>query len=495
MAAPEVSTHPGRVLACVCACTVLVVGFVASINLAVPMLAASALHPGSGQLLWIVDAYVIFFACLVIPAGALGDKLGRKGVLMAGLAVFAAGAMVCALAPSVAVMLIGRAITGVGAAAVLPNSVAVLIHATTPQRRPHAIAIWAAMSGAGGVVGNVGGGAVLQTGSWRWLFVAVTPIALLCAGWVGRDVPVSARSPRRLDVPGSVLLTIATLALLLGIIQGPEQGWSSPLVLGAFLISILLAAGWVVLELRLEQPLLDPRLFAIPQLRGACLGLAVGFFGLFGFFFVNASLLQYGRGFSVLEAGLGVLPLTIPMVAGARYVPHLTARIDERAVLAVAFALIGVALWGLAWAVTASYAAYAVWLVVLGCGATLALPILSSAIAHGLPAAQAGVAGGLQSTTRELGSALGVAVVGTLVTAGFSSRWGGPAGSSVAEALVAHPDQQAAVLAGYCAAAAVALRVVGVVALVAGALVITDLSRAERAVAERRTDPSKITTG
>ncbi|MDV9201071.1 MFS transporter, partial [Streptomyces sp. Wh19] len=174
---PEGAQRPaqrsGSVLACVSVCTALVVGFVAAINLAVPQLAASSLRPTSSNLLWIVDAYVVIFACLVIPAGAVGDKLGRKGVLMAGLGIFAFGAIVSAIAPNVAIMLIGRAITGLGAACVLPNCVGILLHATAPERRSHALAIWAAATGIGGVAGNVGGGAVLSAGSWRALFAAV----------------------------------------------------------------------------------------------------------------------------------------------------------------------------------------------------------------------------------------------------------------------------------------------------------------------------------
>jgi hypothetical protein len=140
-------THTAMVLACVSACTVLVVGFVASINLAVPLLAASGLHPSSAELLWIVDAYVVMFACLVIPAGAAGDRFGRKGLLLAGLAVFALGAALSAVSPDVAALLLGRVVTGVGAACVLPNSLALLIHATPPAKRAGSIAVWAACRG------------------------------------------------------------------------------------------------------------------------------------------------------------------------------------------------------------------------------------------------------------------------------------------------------------------------------------------------------------
>ena len=319
--------RPGMVLAVMCACTALVVGFVASINLAVPMLAAGSLHPSSSALLWIVDAYVVFFACLVIPGGAAGDRFGRKGVLLCGLLLFAIGATTAATAPDVPVMLLGRAVTGIGAACVLPNTLAILIHATPAPKRPGSIAVWAAMSGVGGVIGNVGGGALLTTGSWRWLFAAVVPIALGCIGWVARCAPHTSRHQRSLDPLATVLLTAAMLSLLVGVIQGPDDGWTSPTVVAGFAGAVALLAAWVVTELRTEHPLLDPRLFRIPVLRAACLGMVVSFFGMFALFFVNASFLQYGKGFSVLQTGLAIIPLTVPLLAGARYVPALSARV------------------------------------------------------------------------------------------------------------------------------------------------------------------------
>ncbi|WP_375485960.1 MFS transporter [uncultured Jatrophihabitans sp.] len=480
------------VLACICACTVLVVGFVAAINLAVPKLAASGLDPSSSQLLWIVDAYVVLFACLVIPAGALGDRYGRKGVLLAGLTVFAVGAVVSALAANVPVMLAGRAVTGIGAAGVLPNGLAVLVHATVPRRRPHAIAVWAAMSGVGGVIGNVGGGALLSIGSWRWLFAAVAPVAALCAVWVARTAPRSERHQRALDPVSALLLTLATLALLVGIIQGPEQGWGSVVVVAAFAVSAALFTTWVLGALRAPEPLLDPRLFRIPALRAACLGMLVVFFGMFGLFFLNASLLQYGRGFGVLQAGLGIVPLTVPLLVGARRVPALVARIGQPAVLAAAFVVTAAGLWGLATAIDDPYAVYALWLVVIGGGITLALPSLTIAISAALPREQAGVAGGLQATTRELGSALGVAVVGTLLTAQFvhhlSGRVGGRVPHTVAAALATDPGRHPAVIGSYTAAAGTALKIVSVIVLVAGAAVVVETVWAARRARRRHPD-------
>ena len=490
--AAAVPRHPGLVLGCVCVCTVLVIGFVASINLAVPQLSASGLHPTASQLLWIVDAYVVLFACLVIPAGALGDLVGRKGVLMAGLVLFALGALISASAPGVTVLLAGRVVTGVGAAAILPNALAVLVHATEPVRRPRAIAVWAAMSGIGGVVGNVGGGAVLTAGSWRWLFVVVAPVALACAAWVAVVVPATRRTGGRLDIPGTLLLTLATSALLLGIIQGPDSGWGSPTVVVGFAAAALLGGLWVWCELRTPEPLLDPRLLLLPGLRAACLGMLVVFFGMFGFFYLNASLMQYGRGFTVLQAGLGVIPMTAPLVLGARYVPAAAHRLGVRATLGTAFVVIALGLAGLADALHRSYPVYAAWLVVVGIGVTVALPTLTIAITEALPAERAGVSGGLQATTRELGSAIGVATIGTLLTARFTHELSTVSNArhghlpTVSAALAAAPGRHARVVDAYTASAATALHIVALTVLVAGALVLGEITWAHRAAATRR---------
>jgi MFS family permease len=490
----QAERHERAVLACVCACTVLVVGFVAAINLAVPRLAASALHPSSTELLWVVDSYVVLFACLVVPAGALGDRVGRKGVLLAGLAGLAVGAAVCAAAGDVAVLLVGRAVTGIGAACVLPNALAVLVHATEPARRPRAVATWAGMSGIGGLVGNVAGGAILTAGSWRWLFACVTPVALACTVWVAAATRPSSRQARSLDPLGAGLLTGATLAVLLGIVQSPADGWGSATVVGALAVGGVLLAAWVVVELRSAEPMLDPRLLARPGVRAACLGMLVVFFGMFALFFLNASALQYLRGFTVLQAGLGIVPMSVPLVLGTRFVPGLVARVGERVVLAGAFAAVGGGLLGLAGTVRAGYPAYAVFLVVVGVGVTLALPTLTAAITAALPRAQAGVAGGLQATTRELGSALGVAVIGTLATARFVHLLAGVAprvgGGTVAATLAGAPGRRAEVLHAYASGVGGALAVVGVVVLVAGALVL-----AESAVAARRAERARGLAG
>ncbi|OPH49998.1 MFS transporter [Paenibacillus ferrarius] len=472
------SRQSGLVLACVCACTILVVGLVAAINLAVPMLAVSGLHPSSSELLWIVDAYVVVFACLVIPGGAAGDNFGRKGVLIAGLITFAAGAAISAASANVIILLLGRAITGVGAALVLPNCVGVLVHATAPERRGRALAIWGAMTGMGGLVGNIAGAALLTAGSWRTLFGAIVPIALLCALWTVVSVKRSSPSPRSLDPVGTALLVAATITLLIGIIEGPELSWGSAIVIAAFAVSVLLGAAWVFVELRVRHPLLDPRLFLIPLLSTASLGMLVLFFGSFGLFYLNASLLQYGRGYSVLQAGLAIVPMTVPMLLGARFVPDLVRRIGIPLTLSAAFLAIGIGLFGLTFAAHQPYLVYAAWLVLIGTGFALALPCLTAELTAALPAEQAGVAGGLQSATRELGSALGVAIVGTVLTESFTRHLPAtlqhqdPIPRTVAEAVAAAPSQQAVIIGSFTTGAESALQVASAVTLIAGVLVV-----------------------
>ncbi|MBF6175161.1 MFS transporter [Nocardia blacklockiae] len=470
-----------------CACVVLVVGMVAAVNLAVPLLAASSLRPSASALVWIVDTYVIFFACLVIPGGAAGDRFGRKGVLLAGLALFAAGALLSATAPAMVLLLAGRALTGVGAAAVLPNTLAVLLHAVPAERRGATIATWASMTGIGGVAGNVGGGVVLTGGSWRWLFAAAVPLALLLAVLTARIAPVSPRNAHRLDPLGATLLVAASLALLIGIVEGPERGWGSPLVVTGFASAAVLFAVWTIVELRVEQPLLDPRLFRLAGLRSACLGMVAVFFGMFALFYVNASFLQYAKGFGVLRTGLGIVPLTVPIVLGARHVGRLSQRIGLDATAAAAFVCVGGGLLGLSTSGAATpYVAYAAWLVVTGIGVTLALPTLSGAIAGALPPAQAGAGAGLQATTREFGSALGVAVIGTVLTARFVAALpadirAGHDPHTAAQALAAAPARAPEVVAAFVTGADAGLRLIGLLVLILGGLVVLESMFARRA--------------
>uniref|UniRef100_UPI000AF9DCF1 MFS transporter n=1 Tax=Streptomyces albus TaxID=1888 RepID=UPI000AF9DCF1 len=186
---------PRLLTVAMCLCVTLVVGMVSAVNLAIPALSASGLRPSAAQVVWVVDGYVVVFACLLIPAGALADRAGRKGTLLAGMGVFTAGCLLCAPAPHVGVLIAGRAISGVGAAAVLPTTLALLVDGVPARRRPRAVAAWAAMTGLAAVLGNVGGGAAIQYGSWRSLFWYPVPLAVAALALAWAAAPVVPRHP------------------------------------------------------------------------------------------------------------------------------------------------------------------------------------------------------------------------------------------------------------------------------------------------------------
>jgi MFS family permease len=403
------------------ACVVVVVAMVAAINLALPELSSSELRPTSTQLLWIVDAYILVFGCLLIPAGALGDRIGRKGVLLTGLGVFAFGCLSSAAAPTVTVLLGARTITGIGAALVMPATLSLLLQVTEPHNKPKAIATWSAATGAAGALGNLGGGLVLQWLPWQGLFLIMGPIALVLAAAVALVAPRGDRHPASLDPIGAVLLTGGVFALLLAIIEGPAQGWSSALVLGSFVAAVLLVTAFVAHSLRTPNPMLDPRVFAIAKLRNGTLGVGAVFFGLFALFFVNAQYLQYAKGYSPLVTGLAILPLPLVVVAVSRRSVALAGRFGTNRVIASGMFLLAGGLAGFSFlTATTPYLQYVCVLLVIAGGMGLSVPSLSTGIVTSLPPARAGMGSGLNSAVREIGAALGIAIVGSILTSQFA---------------------------------------------------------------------------
>lgn len=454
------------------ACVVVVVAMVAAINLALPKLSASELHPSSAALLWIVDAYILVFGCMLIPAGALGDRVGRKGVLLSGLGVFAVGCAVSAVAPGVAVLLVGRVVMGFGAALVMPATLSLLLQVTAPERKPQAIAVWTGATGAAGALGNLGGGLILQWLPWQGLFLVVAPIALILAALVAYVAPPGQRHATALDLAGAAMLAGTVLAVLTAIIEGPTSGWTSPLVLGSLVAGLAVFTAFVARSLRVVDPLLDPRMFAIPRLRSGTLGVGVVFFGLFALFFVNAQYLQYAKGYSPLVTGVAILPLPIGMIAVSRRSTAVVRRWGARTIVAVGMALVAAGLTALSFATSSTpYLPYAVALLAISTGMGLSVPSLSTGIMTSLPPERAGMGSGLNSASREIGAALGIAVIGTVMSAALAR--GLPAGlgsaGSTSEALrLAEdlgPEIRAEAVDAFTDAMAVGYRVVAAVVL------------------------------
>ncbi|WP_432141857.1 MFS transporter [Streptomyces sp. bgisy084] len=413
------------VTAAMCACVLVAQSLVAAMNLAIPKIAASALHPAPAQLLWIVDTYVLVFAGLLIPAGALGDRVGRKGVLLTGLGVFAAGALLCAPATTLPVLLAGRALSGAGAALLVPATMSVLLHTAPPDRRAGAVAAWSTAVGIGGLAGNAGGALILQFLPWQGLFWAYVPLALAVLVWVATAAPRIPRQTATLDLPGSALLVLGAAALLFGIIEGPGRGWASTTVTGAFALALVVFALFVRHGLRAAHPVLDPRLFRLPRLLAGSLGIAVTFFGMFALFYVNAQFLQYVKAYSPLQTGCAIAPLALGMMAVTKYGLRWVRRVGEARTVGAGLALIAAGLLLLATAdARTPYLCYLAFLLVMAAGAGLAMPTLSHAIVASVPAHRAGMGSGLQGAARELGAALGIAVVGTVLSVRFAAGTG-----------------------------------------------------------------------
>ncbi|GIH63267.1 MFS transporter [Microbispora siamensis] len=469
------TARPGSVLAAMSSCVIMAVSLVAAVNLAVPKLTAGSLHPSPSQLLWIVDSYVLVFACLLISAGAAGDRFGRRRVLLAGLAVYTAGCVVAALAPAVPVLVAGRVVTGVGAALVMPATLSMSLQAAPPERRAHTIAVWTAATGAAGIVGNLAGGLVLQYLPWQGLFWVMAPVALALLALAARVAPrhgapsAAGGAAGRLDPAGSALLVLAFAALLTGIIEGQERGWRDALVLGAFVLAVVAFACFAWYALRAAHPVIDPRVFASRAVAAGVLGVTVTFFGLFALFFVNAQYLQYAKGFSPLVTGVAVGPLAVGMLVVSRISPALVRRHGSRPVVAAGAALLVLGLWLLSYADAAMpYAVYAVVLVAMAAGMGLSLPALSTSILNGLPAASAGAGSGLNGAAREVGSAFGVAVFGTLLAGRMAAYAPGRSLRSLAE-----QGTDARLVAAFTHAASDGFRVVAVVVAVLAVVVVS----------------------
>ncbi|WP_432000248.1 MFS transporter [Streptomyces sioyaensis] len=459
------------VTAAMCACVLVAQSLVAAMNLAVPKITASGLHPSPAQMLWIVDIYVLVFAGLLIPAGALGDRFGRKGILLTGLGVFGAGALLCALATELPVLLAGRAVAGAGAALLVPATMSVLLHASPPDRRAGAVAAWSTAIGAGGLAGNAGGGLIVQHLPWQGLFWVYVPLALGLLCWVSTAAPRVPRQTAALDLPGSALLVLGAAALLFGVIEGPGRGWFSAPVTGAFALALVVFAVFVRHGLRAAHPVLDPRLFRLPRLRAGSVGIAVTFFGMFALFYVNAQFLQYVKGYSPLRTGGAIVPLAVGMMAVTKYGMRWAQRAGEARAVGTGLALIAAGLLLLSTADAGTpYPLYLVFLLVMSAGAGLAMPTLSHAIVASVPARRSGMGSGLQGAARELGAALGIAVVGTVLSVRFAAGTG----------------EGAAVATAFTDATALGYRIAAGVVLVLGAAVVAGLrskARADRAEA------------
>jgi EmrB/QacA subfamily drug resistance transporter len=414
-------------LGVLCISLVMIVMANASLNVALPTLAKD-LNTGSSGLQWIVDAYSLVFAGLLLTAGSLGDRYGRRLALNGGLVVFGAASLFAALSSSSSAVIGARAVMGVGAAFVMPATLSILAHVFPPKERARAIAIWAGFAGVGVAMGGVVSGALLEHFWWGSIFlinVAVVVIALVAGFFLIPKSREKIHAP--LDPLGALLSIVGLAALVYGIIEGPDNGWTSAQTLGTFAFAIVVLAGFVFWELKAKEPMLDLRFFKNPRFTAATTAITLVFFAMFGSYFLFTQYLQFVHGYDPLSAGIRILPWALAYLVSATQSAKLVERFGQRAVVAsgLTIAGLGIAILAVTSTVTSSYWWFALAVVVQALGMGITTAPSTGAIMRSLPLHKAGVGSAVNDTTRELGGALGVAVLGSLVSSHFRSSMKG----------------------------------------------------------------------
>jgi len=414
-----------RILAVLNLSLVIVVAANASLNVALPT-AVRDLQATNAELQWMVDAYALVFAGLLLPMGALGDRFGRKGLLQGGLVTFALGALVATLASEPWQVITTRAVMGAGAAAIMPATLSIITSVFPAEERSKAIAIWAGFAGAGGSIGPVASGFLLEHfwfGSVFFINVPIIALALVS----GAVLLPSSRDPehRALDPVGSVLSIAGLGTLLYAIIQAPERGWTDPLIVALFAVAVVTLIAFVRFERSMASPMLPMEQFGDLRFSIGAGAIFLTFFAMFGMFFVLTQYLQFVLSYSPLHAGAATLPMAVAMIVTAPRSAALAERFGRKRVMAAGLGLLSVAMVVLSTLSTEStYPNLAVALVLLGSGMGLAMAPATGAIMESMPLGKAGVGSAVNDTTRELGGSLGVAVLGSLLSSGYRGGLG-----------------------------------------------------------------------
>jgi len=465
------------------------------LNVALPTLQTHFSASGS-TLQWIVDAYLLSFAGVLLTMGTLGDRFGRKRALQSGLVVFGAASVLAALANNADQLIVLRAVMGIGGAMIMPATLSVITDIFPREERGKAIGIWSAIAGVGIGLGPFVGGLLLEFSSWSsvfWLNVPIVGIALV-AGFA--LVPES-RDPRpgAFDLRGAGLSIAMLVSLVYAIIEATPRGWTDPLVLGSFVAAALLAVAFVAWERRVESPMLPLRFFANPSFTVASLGVGLVFFAMMGSVFAFTQYLQFAHGFSALEAGAAMLPLALGLVIGAGASNHLVGRVGRARV--IAGGLIGVAAvlsTSLAWTPEMAPALLALVSFGLALSMGAAMAPATDSVMSAVPEAKAGVGSAMSDVTRQVGGALGVAVIGSIIGSAYSGDMlGAPAGAdesvgaahAIAQQVGGEAGRQLADTAGraFTEALGIGLTAAAAVALAGAVLVLLRLPSGRPAVA------------
>jgi len=408
------------------------------VNVTLPTL-VRRLHATIADLQWIVDAYSLAFAALVLAAGSFSDRVGRKGTLLAGLGVFAAASLAGAACTSAGALIAARAVMGIGAAMIFPSTLSLVTNVFTVRaERARAIGLWGATTGVGIATGPIVGGWLLAHFWWGSVFVFLAPVALVIEALVIATVPPS-RDPTAapIDLPGVLLSTLGMVAIVLGVIEAPERGWTSAASLAMIGGGGALLVVFALVEAKTARPMLDVSLLKNPRFTAASASVTIAFFALSGFVFLITQYFQFVKGFSPLGTGVRLLPVATSVAIASVTGTKLAVRIGNKAVVGSGLALFAT---GLAWASTGTadtpYMQIAMQMVLLGLGMGFTSAPATEAIMGAVPTEKAGIGSAVNDATRLFGGALGVAVVGSVAASLYADRVGAalPPGTPLAVA-------------------------------------------------------------
>jgi EmrB/QacA subfamily drug resistance transporter len=414
------------------------------VNVTLPTLVRE-LGASTSRLQWVVDAYHLAFAALVLAAGSLSDRYGRKGALLVGLGIFGSATAVGSLATTSGQLVVARTVMGVGAAIVFPNTLSLLSNVFVDRvERAKAIGVWGATTGMGVALGPIVGGWLLGRFWWGSVFLAMAPAAVVAMVLVAVSVPPS-RDPAapRLDRVGLGLSTVTVGLLVYTVIEAPTRGWSASATFTGFAAVVALALVFLWWEQRVDQPMLDVRLFTNLRFSAASGAVTVAFFSLFGFIFLITMYFQFLRGYSPLQTGIRTLPVAASMGAASVLGTGLAVRFGNKAVISIGLAMMAIGFWWISHeSLATSYLELAGQMVVTAGGMGLTSAPATEAIMGVVPKEKAAVGSAVNDATRELGGTLGVAVIGSVFSSLYvSSLRGSHGGPGVPPALLTRAQE------------------------------------------------------
>src|SRR6516164_3887745 len=395
------------------------------VNVALPTLVRE-LGATTSQLQWVVDAYNLVFAALLLTSGALSDRVGRKGMLLAGLAVFGTASVIGGFTTSPDQLIAARAVMGLGAAMTFPATLSLIANVFTGRtERARAIGLWGAVAGVAIATGPIVGGWLLEHYSWPAIFIAMVPVAAVAMILVALAVPASkAPGAAPIDGPGLVLSSAAMALLVFTIIEAPAYGWTAGRSVAGFAASAVLLAAFIVAERRAAHPMLEVRLFANMRFSAASGVVTVAFFTLFGFIFLITLYFQFVRGYSPLSTGVRLLPVAVSVGIGSVAGTQLAVRAGTKLIVTTGLVAMA-AFYGWAAATisaTLAYGIIAAQMVLYGLGLGLSSAPATESIMGAIPRAKAGVGSAINDSTRLIGGTLGVAVLGSVYASVYASR-------------------------------------------------------------------------